>query len=183
MSALKLLLPFPRPRRADHTRLPAALSALLAAGVVLLFALPATEALRDDIVVAPLRLPPLNIATTAADPSIAARTLFTPTRSDSVGSSGSGRGAAGVVAAPLPLGGARIAGVSIVGGRTRVFVEAPGGKVRAVGRGSAYLGWRLAGVGGDSVEFRRGGERLRLVVGATAAAPAAPEADSEEEAQ
>lgn len=179
MSALKSLPPFPRPSRADRTLLPAALAALLAVSVVALLVLPTALELPEAGLVAPLRLPPLIVATAPADPSIAARTLFTPTRSDS----GVARPGATPTVAPLPLGGARIVGTSSVGGRARVFVEATNGKVRALGLGSVYLGWRLSRVGSDSVEFGRGGQRLRLTVGAAAAAPAATEAASEEEPQ
>ena len=174
MSVLKSLPPLPRPSRADRTLLPAALTALLVSGVALLLALPAVEPLPEGGAVPPLRLAPLAVASAPVDPLIATRTLFSPARNDSAVT------AQGSTAVAAPLGGARIAGVTIVRGRARVFVAAPDGKVRALVPGSVYLGWQLAGVGSDSVRFRRGGEALTLAIGSTAAPPAPGEASEEE---
>jgi|GEM_PF-1816394 len=167
MSALKPLPLPPRPSRADRTRLPAALSALLVAGLAVLVALPGAEPLPDSGIVAPLRLPRLDAGVPLTDPIIVQRTLFSPTRRNDPGAGIVGGEA--VIAAPL--GGARVAGVALSPGRSRVFMVGPSGKVSTLGPGSLYEGWRLTAVNTTSVQFVRNGERLNVAVGGIAARP------------
>ena len=174
MSTLKLLPP-PRPSAADRTLLPAALTALLAAGLVVLVMLPSTAPLPEGQAVAPLRLPPLNDPAVWSDPIIVQQTLFSPTRRSDGAAASPGTGAA----AAEPLGGARIAGIAISPGRTRVFVMAPDGTVAALAPGAIYHGWRLVGANPAEVRFARGSERLDLAAGAAAARTKPVEATDE----
>ena len=179
MSVLKYLPPFPRPSRAERTLLPAALTALLAVGCVLLLVLPVDQPLPDGGAVVPLRLAPLNVVTPPADPRIAANTLFTPARND-IGVAS----ASTPVAVAVPLGGAVLAGITSIGARRTAFVTAPGGTARALVTGSVYLGWQVAAIDSDSVVFVRSGDRLTLAVGragAGAEPPATDAPDSSEE--
>ncbi len=173
MSTLTLLPP-PRPSAADRTLLPAALTALLAAGLVVLVALPNGAPLPEQQPVAPLRLPPLNDPAIWSDPIVVQRTLFSPTRRSDGGAASPGSGAAAE-----PLGGARIAGIAISPGRTRVIVTAPDGTVATLAPGAVYHGWRLVGANPAEVRFARGSERLDLAAGAAAARTKPVEATAE----
>ncbi len=166
MSALKPLLP-PRPSAADRTLLPAALTALLAAGLVVLVALPSPVPLPEGGAVTPLRLPPLADNAVVADRIVVQRTLFSPTRRDDAGVANPGSGAA----AAEPLGGARVAGVALSPGRARVFLIAPDGRIAALAPGNVYQGWQLLAVSRTAVRFGRDGDRIDLTVGSVAGRP------------
>ncbi len=167
MSALKPLPLPPRPSRADRTWLPAALSALLATGLAVLIVLPNAEPLPEGGFVAPLRLPRLEPGVPLTDPVIVQRTLFSPTRRNDTGA----KTVDGSTVIIAPLGGARVAGVTLSPGRSRVFMVAPSGKLSTLGPGSLYEGWQVAAVSTASVVFVRNGERLNVAVGGVAVRP------------
>lgn len=155
MSPLRI----PRPERAEGTVLAALLALLLALLLAAQFALPAE---RPE---APAVPPPGRgaasgaIAAVSADPALAGRALFRPTRL-------AGGSAAGV---PIgPLDGASPVGVIKVRGAARLILQTPGGKTVTLRPGEAWQGWRLIAIGTDEVRFVRGGERVTLAVGETA---------------
>ncbi|WP_073975313.1 hypothetical protein [Erythrobacter donghaensis] len=153
MSPLRI----PRPERAEGTVLAALLALLLALMLAAQFVLPAE---RPD----PPAVPPAGsgaasvaIAAVSADPALAARALFRPTRLAASSAEGAPSG---------PLGGASAAGIVRVRGAPRLILQTPDGKSVTLRPGQSWQGWRLVGIGTDSVRFARGGESVTLGLGA-----------------
>ncbi len=177
MFALKSPLTLPLPRRADRTRLPAALAGGLVLLVGIQLALPADVELPDAGVVPRLRLRPVEVPAVVSDPVILGRALFAPGRRNDPLAAGPDSTAA------LPLGGALAVGVVRSRAGVRVFLQAPDGKVVAVSPGGGYQGWQLVRIAPDAVTFARGPTTHRLLLSASqtplprATEPAEPEED------
>lgn len=172
--------PLAPPRRADRTRLPAALAALLALAAPLQFALPDMTELPPPGPISRFRLPPPEVTNAIVEPVILGRPLFSARRRV-----GGGPVAPGLAAAPVgPLGGAIAVGATRVGSRVRAFVQAPDGTVIELPPGGRYRGFRLIGVSASELVFGRGRERVRLPLGASrppiAGVPTGDEAEQEE---
>ncbi len=179
MFALKFPASLPPPRRADRTRLPAALAALLVLLLAVQLLLPSTVVLPDAGLAPPLRLRPVAVAPRAVDPEIALRPLFAPGRRETY--------VPGVAEKSAPLEGARAVGLITARGGARLFLQAPDGRTSAIAPGGVYRGWQLVRIGPAEVAFRRGAETVTLPITASvppvSAIPAAAEAPEEEEAQ
>jgi len=175
MFKLKLLVPIPRPRRAEQTLLPAALAALLGVLLIVQLAAPSGTKLPDVVVARPVRLLPLHAAPLLAAAEITARPIFTPSRRED------GLAVAGDKTAPLD--GARAVGAISVRGAARVFLQAADGRIVPLGLGSSYRGWRLVRISGGQLLFIRGPESLSLPI--SSSAPPVPvgqsQTDQEEE--
>lgn len=173
---MKLRSPLPPPRREDATLLPAVLTALLCGGAVMQVALTDGPDLPSGGVgrVAPVEtlagVPPVTPAAV-----IMARPLFAPSRT------ATGQPATPGAADPGPLGGAIPAGMTARGRAARLFLRLPDGSVRVLAPGSAYMGWRLAGLSADAAIFRQGARRLVVPYGQSAPAIADDDSESEEE--
>ncbi len=180
MSVLKFQVPFPPPRRAERTLLPAALTALLGVLLAVQLAAPRPIALPDAGFSRPLRLPPLPVRMPRADPEIALRPLFAPGRRETP--------VAGTGDKLSALGGARVVGIIAVRGTVRVFVQAADGHVSPVGIGSSYDGWQvIAADPARGVTAVRGAQRATVPVTASAPPrpprPQTPEEPQEEDQQ
>lgn len=158
------LLPIPRPERAEGTVLAALLSALLSAllAVMLVVQFVLSQDRPASPVVPPVasRAGPAQIAAVNADPALARRSIFQPTRL-----SGAGTGEGGTSLGPL--GGAYPAGIVRVRGAARLVLQTPGGNSVTLRPGQSWQGWRLIGIGRDEVRFRRAGETITLNLGAS----------------
>ncbi len=85
-------------------------------------------------------------------------------------------------AVDLPLGGAVVAGVVTVRGRSHVIVQPAQGSPVKLAVGGYFRGWRLRSISADGAQFVKGGTPLRVALGGTPAQPQ-PEEPSEEEGQ
>lgn len=165
---------FPPPRRAERTLLPAALTALLALLLVLQFTVPSTISLPEAEVARPLRLPPLFAAPIVIDPEITERPLFNPRRRETA--------EPGRIDKTAPVEGARFVGTLKLRGTTRVFLQAPDGRVTPVALGGSYKGWRLVALEGGQLVLVRGATRAVLPLTASVP-PVMPGAEPTEEPQ
>lgn len=104
-----------------------------------------------------------DAADTGRDPILAERSIFTP-----VGITATPGEGARADAPPLPLDGAVPVGIVRVRGAARLLLQSPEGRSVTLRPGQSYRGWRLTGIGQDNAQFRRGGETIRLEVGAAA---------------
>lgn len=176
MSALKFLPALPRPSRADRSRLPAALTVLLAMLLAVQFALPAPVELPGGVSGQPFRLPALSLPSVVADPAIVQRPLFAPNRRAS---------AADGPAANDALSGALAVGSAAVRGAVRLFIRTADGKLVVLGVGSRLDGWRLDAVTPAGAQFSRSADRQTIPISSTPqprrAAPGAGEDDAAEE--
>lgn len=159
MFALTLLPPIPRPERADGTVLAALLAALLALLVAAQFLLPTDRPTPPAVPPAALQSGPVAITAVSADPVLARRSIFQPTRL--AGSGGEGAGVPGG-----PLDGATPAGIVRVRGAPRLVLQTPGGGSVTLRPGQSWQGWRLLAIGTDEVRFARGAETITLGLGA-----------------
>jgi hypothetical protein len=155
MSPLRI----PRPERAEGTVLAALLALLLALLLAAQFVLPAERPEPPAVPPAGRGGASVAIAAVSADPALAARGLFAPSRL-------AAGGAAGVPAGPLD--GASPVGIIKVRGAARLILQTPDGKSVTLRPGQAWQGWRLVAIGSDDVRFVRGTERVTLAVGAAA---------------
>ncbi len=160
-------------------RLPLALGALLALGLISQFVLAAMAPATADL--APVAgIARVGSGALPADPppasipaSLAGGTLFAPVAGVS--------GASAKAAPPDPLGGMVIAGVVQRGHSRMALVTAPGGAARYVVPGGLIAGWRLAALGPGSARLVRGREHLDLAYGAHAVvAPPSSSSDQSE---
>lgn len=154
------LLPIPRPERAEGTVLAALLTVLLAVMLVVQFVLPQDRPASPVVPPVASQAGPAQIAAVSADPALARRSIFRPTRL-----SGGGAGEAG--SSLGPLGGAYPAGIVRVRGTARLVLQTPGGNSVTLRPGQSWQGWRLTRIGRDEVRFRRGGETITLGLGAS----------------
>jgi hypothetical protein len=154
MSPLRI----PRPERAEGTVLAALLAVLLAVMLAAQAILPQDRPAAPDVPPAGLRAGSPQFAAVSADPVLAQRSIFQPTRIAGASSQG---GAAGG-----PLDGAYPAGVVRVRGAARLVLQTPDGKSVSLRPGQSWQGWRLISIGADDVRFRRGGENVTLAFGA-----------------
>jgi hypothetical protein len=160
MSDLTSLPPIPRPERADGTVLAALLAALLALLVAAQFLLPAERPAPPEVPPAALRTGPVAIAAVSADPSLARRSIFQPTRLARNDEDGA--------AVPTgPLDGATPAGIVRIRGAARLILQTPDGGSVTLRRGQSWRGWRLTAIGNDNVRFVRGTETVTLDLGAS----------------
>lgn len=176
MFALKLPLTLPPPRRADRTRAPAAMAAVLAGMVVLQLALPRAVELPDGGAIPSLRLRAQQPNPVVNDRIILDRALFAPSRRNDIVVT---QTATGTTASPL--GGAIAVGLVNARGAVRVFVQAPDGAVRALVRGDTYLGWQLTSIGASGVVFTRGSQTLKMPLAASQPPVAKPATETPEE--
>jgi hypothetical protein len=102
---------------------------------------------------------PVAIAAVSADPVLARRSIFQPTRL-----AGSGGARAGVPVGPLD--GATPAGIVRVRGAPRLVLQTPGGGSVTLRPGQSWQGWRLLAIGTNEVRFARGTETITLGLGA-----------------
>jgi hypothetical protein len=151
--------PFPRPERAEGTVLAALLAVLLAVMLVAQAVMPSERPPLPDVPPAMLRAGPVPVAAITADPALARRSIFAPTRLTLAGPAG-----AGVVAGPLD--GAIPAGIVRVRGAPRLVLQTPDGKSVTLRPGETWRGWRLERIGRDDVRFARAGESITLALGA-----------------
>jgi hypothetical protein len=153
-------LRIPRPERAEGTVLAALLAVLLAVMLATQFVLPQNRPAPPIVPPAALRTGPAQIAAVSADPVLARRSIFEPTRLASAGSDAAG--------APLgPLDGAVPAGIVRVRGAARLVLQTPDGKSVTLRPGQSWQGWRLLRIGSEDVRFKRGAETITLGLGAT----------------
>jgi hypothetical protein len=174
MCALKLRSPISLPRRDDGTLLPA----MLVAALVLMAALQLVLTREPDLPESGEgRLPPAarigNPPPAIADPAIAARPLFSPSRRP---------GDTPVLLTPngaAPLGGATVAGAIKAHGIARVLLKLPNGAIEELGVGGDYMGWVLVSFSQDGAIFRKGSEKLAMAYGAAGAAPVEPASEEQ----
>lgn len=156
-------------------------AALIAAGLLVLglatqLALPWAVPLPEPAAVRGRRAagPPPQAMPVPAQPVIAQRNLFAPSRAADGGAAAAPTLAGGVAVALDPFGGATLIGTA----RSRVYaaavVRGGDGVTRTLRPGARLGGWRLAAVGGDRALFTRGGRRRVLLVGAVPFAIATP---------
>ena len=160
---MKYRFPFSPPNRADRTRLPALLVAVLAmAAIVQLLGarndplpvgLPAVQTARN------FDLPVVRPITAAA--IITGRPLFAP-RQMSIAT-------AAAVTAPAVLGGATVVGSISVRGRSYAVIRRADRSTVNLPVGGFEKGWRLVAIGSDSATFTKGEERRALDFGAAQA--------------
>lgn len=173
---MKSLLTLPRPRRADRTRAPAAMAAVLVAMVGVQLALPTAAELPDPGVIPPLRLQAVQPQAMVAEPVILARALFAPSRRNDLVAAGPGGASTG------PLGGVTAIGVMRSRAGVRVFLQSLDGTVRAMSPGGSFDGWRLTRVEPDAIVFVRESQSLRLPLAPSRpAVPVAAVSPTEEE--
>ena len=149
----------PRPRSGDGTLLPAALTALLAATLVLQVALvpgdePELDSARRAAASAPSVVPP--IAPAIASPAITERPIFTPARAS-----------AGGTAADL-LAGAEVAGTWSVGRQVNLVLRQADGTSRTLHIGESVNQWVLTGITPQGARFSRDKQSMLVPFGATA---------------
>lgn len=172
---MKFPLALPRPNRADRSRLPAALAALLALALAAQFALTAPVELPEAGGGRPFRLPAVSLPPVFADPAIVQRPLFAPNRRAS---------AADGAAANDALSGALAVGSASVRGAVRLFMRTADGKLVVLGIGSRLDGWRLDAVTPAGAQFSRGAERQTIPISSTPQPRrAAPGEGEDEEAE
>lgn len=141
--------------------------------VVLLAVLLAYQAVLPREVPVPLDLPPARVTRLADLPAPASarysildqRSIFAPLAAAAGADAGEG---AANAPPPLPLDGAVVAGIVRVRGAARLVLQSPEGRSITLRPGQSYRGWRLLGIASDSGRFRRGGETIRLEIGAEA---------------
>lgn len=150
--------PIPRPERAEGTVLAALLAVLLAMMLIAQFVLPHDRPALPDMPQGAVRAESARIAAVSAEPVLARRSIFQPTR---LGGSADG---AGLPSGPLD--GAFPAGIVRVRGAARLVLQTPDGKSVTLRPGQSWKGWRLTRIGSDDVRFRRGGETVTLDLGA-----------------
>ncbi len=156
MSPLRI----PRPERAEGTVLAALLALLLALMLAAQFVLPIDRPAAPVVPPVAVRAAPVPVSAATADPVLARRSIFRPTRLAR---------ASGDAGAPVgPLDGASPVGVIKVRGAARLILQTPDGKTVTLRPGQSWQGWRLAAIGTDDVRFERGGERVTLAVGVAA---------------
>ncbi len=155
MSPLRI----PRPERAEGTVLAALLALLLALMLAAQFVLPVERPAAPAVPPVAVRAPAVTASAATADPALARRSIFQPTRL---------AGSAETGAAAGPLDGASPVGVIKVRGAARLILQTPDGKTVTLRPGQSWQGWRLAAIGTDDVRFERGAERVTLAVGAAA---------------
>lgn len=148
------------PSRADQTLLPAALTVVLTVLLIFqLFAPPGGVASATALpgavgrAIAPT-LDAQAIDYRVADPLILSDALFDPARAGSLG----GSAVVGPIGGALPVGIIRSQGVA------RVVMQQSDGKPLSLRIGQTYRGWRLAGIGEDTIAFFRDGRTLRLPI-------------------
>jgi len=154
-----LLLRISRPECAEGTVLAALLAVLLALMLVSQFAAPPERPDLPDVPPAARRSEPVTIAAMSADPVLARRLIFQPTRLG-----GRSAEAAGVPSGPL--NGATPAGIVRVRGASRLVLQTPDGGSVTLRPGQSWQGWRLIAIAADEVRFARGGETVTLGLGA-----------------
>jgi hypothetical protein len=159
MSGLMSPLRIPRPERAEGTVLAALLAVLLGVMLCAQAVLPQDRPALPDVPAVAARASTPQIAAVSADPVLARRAIFQPTRL-----AGAGADAAGVLAGPLD--GAVPAGIVRVRGAARLVLQTPDGKSVTLRPGQSYRGWRLSRIGTDEVRFMRGAESVTLSLGA-----------------
>ena len=152
MSPLRI----PRPERAEGTVLAALLALLLALMLLAQLVLPVERPQPPAVPPAGLGAPPVGIAAVSADPALARRVIFRPTRIAAAQGTGTPVG---------PLDGASPAGVVRVRGAARLILQTPDGGTVTLRPGQSWQGWRLIAIGTDSVRFTRGGESVTLGFG------------------
>jgi hypothetical protein len=152
MFVLKYQAPLPRPSRAEGTALPALLTVVLVAMLVLQFILPDEDALVDPPRRTIMPRPSSDgVSIAIADPVLFSASLFAPSR---------GRGKmADKVAGKGPLDGATFVGVVRGQGFARAVLQEPGGGSASVALGSRYRGWRLVSLTNATAIFSRNGIR------------------------
>lgn len=148
----------PRPERADGTVLAALLAVLLAVMLAAQLLLPQDRPVLQDVPPAALRGGPAQIAAVSADPVLARRSIFQPTRLAAAADA-----AGGLVG---PLDGAVPAGIVRVRGAARLVLQTPDGNSVTLRPGQSWRGWRLARIGREDVRFTRGAETVTLGLGA-----------------
>lgn len=171
MSALKFPPALPRPSRADRSRLPAALTALLAGLLALQFALSPPIELPEGGGGRPFRLPAVSLPPVFADPAIIQRPLFAPNRRAS---------AADGPAASDALSGALAVGSASVRGAVRLFLRTAEGPIVVLAPGSRIDGWRLDAVTPAGAQFSRGVERRTIPISSTPQPRQAPPGEGDE---
>jgi hypothetical protein len=155
MSPLRI----PRPERAEGTVLAALLAVLLALMLGAQFVLPQDRPAVPDVPQMAARQATPQVTLVAADPVLARRSIFQPTRLSNAGADAASM-------ALGPLDGAVPAGIVRVRGAPRLVLQTPDGKSVTLRPGQSWQGWRLLGIGKDEVRFRRAGETITLGLGA-----------------
>jgi hypothetical protein len=140
----------------------------LATGALILLlalqaALPYATELPPDSAIAPRRPHAMKPPVLAPYPELANNDVFDPARAKG----------GSAVAGDDASGGLMAMGAISVGRATEVLLKAPGSPAHLVRAGESFAGWKLVSVGSDFAWVQKGGVKLRLVFGASAA-PAAP---------
>ncbi len=84
--------------------------------------------------------------------------------------------------ADLPLGGAVVAGVVTIKGRSYAIIQPPQGSAVNLPVGSRFRGWQLRSISSDGAQFVKGGAPIRIALGGTPTL-SQPESLGEEEEQ
>lgn len=170
---MKFRFPLSLPNRADGTLLPGILVALLAAALgVQLWAANAEPDLPPVLAVGATRLVTAipTIAPVKAARVIFDRPLFAP-RQAMTAATGFGQ--------PLVLGGASVAGMVSVRGRSYAVIRRANGEVSNLAIGGLVNGWRLVSLRADGAAFVKDSVRQDIAYGAAAIRPTEEDAPAE----